>query len=257
MEIVLWDQLRLLGGSVLLGGCAGMVYDLLRALRLRRRSWEKVLDLLYCLLCGAGVFLFVLQAADGVVQLYVVAGCGLGCMLYFTWLSQPLRPVWDLWVALLALLGSWMLLPGKKFWAFLKKIALRGKNLFLFAEKWGTIFNYKRTVVRMHRMGESAGMAKSTKSTKKRPKSKLLTKVVFLVLLVVLGTQLYRLQGQIQTAQEDQEQLTQQVEQLRQKNAELAQDIENGDDPALKEEIAREELGMVNPGEKVFYNVSD
>ena len=26
---------------------------------------------------------------------------------------------------------------------------------------------------------------------------------------------------------------------------------------ALKEEIAREELGMVNPGEKVFYNVSD
>ena len=121
MEIVLWDQLRLLGGSVLLGGCAGMVYDLLRALRLRRRSWEKVLDLLYCLLCGAGVFLFVLQAADGVVQLYVVAGCGLGCMLYFTWLSQPLRPVWDLWVALLALLGSWMLLPGKKFWAFLKK----------------------------------------------------------------------------------------------------------------------------------------
>ena len=237
MEIVLWDQLRLLGGSVLLGGCAGMVYDLLRALRLRRRSWEKVLDLLYCLLCGAGVFLFVLQAADGVVQLYVVAGCGLGCMLYFTWLSQPLRPVWDLWVALLALLGSWMLLPGKKFWAFLKKIALRGKNLFLFAEKWGTIFNYKRTVVRMHRKGESAGMAKSTK--------------------VVLGTQLYRLQGQIQTAQEDQEQLTQEVEQLRQKNAELAQDIENGDDPALKEEIAREELGMVNPGEKVFYNVSD
>ena len=90
-------------------------------------------------------------------------------------------------------------------------------------------------------------MAKSTKSTKKRPKSKLLTKVVFLVLLVVLGTQLYRLQGQIQTAQEDQEQLTQEVEQLRQKNAELAQDIENGDDPALKEEIAREELGMVNP----------
>ena len=100
-------------------------------------------------------------------------------------------------------------------------------------------------------------MAKSTKSTKKRPKSKLLTKVVFLVLLVVLGTQLYRLQGQIRTAQEDQEQLTQQVEQLRQKNAELSQDIENGDDPALKEEIAREELGMVNPGEKVFYNVSD
>lgn len=92
------------------------------------------------------------------------------------------------------------------------------------------------------------------KPTKKRPKSGVLTKLLILALLLGLGMQLHRLQGEIQTAQADQEQLAAQVEQKRQENAALAQDIENGDDQELMEEIAREELGLVNPGEKVFYD---
>ena len=251
MEFYIADQVRLLAGSVLLGLCGGVVYDLLRALRGRVRRLRGLLDLLYCLACGAALFLFILQAADGVLQLYVLLGCGGGCVLYFSLLSDLLRPLWDFWVDALAFLGKLLLLPIKTLRKFLKKCVCRGKNLFLFSKKWGTILNYKWTVVRIHRKGESARMAKPTK---KRPKSGVLTKLLILALLLGLGMQLHRLQGEIQTAQADQEQLAAQVEQKRQENAALAQDIENGDDQELMEEIAREELGLVNPGEKVFYD---
>ena len=91
------------------------------------------------------------------------------------------------------------------------------------------------------------------KTAVKRPKSSLWTKVLILVLLLGLGAQLYRLNSEILSAQADQEQLAAQVEQLRQENAALAQDIENEDDQELVEKIAREELGLVNPDEKIFY----
>ena len=42
------------------------------------------------------------------------------------------------------------------------------------------------------------------------------------------------------------------LESLQRGNARLTEDIARRDDPALIEEIAREELGMARPGEKVF-----
>ncbi|WP_241426588.1 FtsB family cell division protein [Dysosmobacter acutus] len=85
----------------------------------------------------------------------------------------------------------------------------------------------------------------------------ILTKLVILALLLAVGFQLYRLQGQITEAETNRAQLAAQVAAKQQENAALAKDIENGDDPETLEEIARNELGMVNPGEKVFYDVSN
>lgn len=85
----------------------------------------------------------------------------------------------------------------------------------------------------------------------------LLIKLVIVVLLVTVGFQLYRLQGQISEAETNRAQLAAQVAAKQQENAALEKDIENGDDPETLEDIAREELGMVNPGEKVFYDVSN
>jgi cell division protein FtsL len=91
------------------------------------------------------------------------------------------------------------------------------------------------------------------KPAAKRPKSSLWTKILIFVLILGLGSQLYRLSNEIRSAQADQALLTAQVEQLRQENTSLAQDIENGDNEELLEKIAREELGLVKPDEKIFY----
>ena len=77
-------------------------------------------------------------------------------------------------------------------------------------------------------------------------KAGLLTKVVVLALLIYMATALLNLQGQIQEA------LSQQVAEQTQINAELAEDVANPDDPDRIADIARDKLGLVAPGEKVF-----
>ena len=63
---------------------------------------------------------------------------------------------------------------------------------------------------------------------------------------------LLNLQGQIQEAQAQRDTLSQQVAEQTQINAELAEDVANPDDPDRIADIARDKLGLVAPGEKVF-----
>jgi cell division protein FtsB len=51
--------------------------------------------------------------------------------------------------------------------------------------------------------------------------------------------------------------LQQQVTEMTQKNAELQYQIDHGTDEETIEEIARNKLGLVLPGEKVFYDISN
>ena len=97
------------------------------------------------------------------------------------------------------------------------------------------------------------------KKHEKRQKTRtgLLTRIVLLLLLVGVGWQLVHLREQVQQAETQKTQLSAKVEQQRQENAALAEDIENGASQEQLEEIARDELGMVSPGEKVFYDVSN
>lgn len=95
------------------------------------------------------------------------------------------------------------------------------------------------------------------KTPKKRQKAGFLTKVLLLALLLGLGVQLYRMQDRIAAAQAERQQLSTQVAELHQENEALSRNIENGENQELMEKIAREELGLVNPGEKVFYDVSN
>ena len=100
-------------------------------------------------------------------------------------------------------------------------------------------------------------MAKKTEQQKKRPRASLLTKIVLLVLLAAVGWQLYGLQGKVAAAQEEKERYAAQVEQTKRENDALSADIAEGPTREKIEEIARDELGMVAPGEKVFYDVSN
>lgn len=94
-------------------------------------------------------------------------------------------------------------------------------------------------------------MAKTQADARRRPSSKL-TILLLLVLLLGIGIQIYHLQGQLDQAKEQQAQYSQRLDELRAANQELSDDIANSDDPELMMEIARDNLGMVAPGEKVM-----
>ena len=80
MAFQITEQLRAFGWSILLGLAAGVLYDLLRAVRLRRPRMTWALDLLYCLAAGAALSLFVLRQGDGQLRGYILLGA-LGGML--------------------------------------------------------------------------------------------------------------------------------------------------------------------------------
>ncbi len=91
----------------------------------------------------------------------------------------------------------------------------------------------------------------------KTKKAGILTKVVVLGLLVYLATVLLSLNGQIAAAQAQRDAVQNMVDEQAQRNADLEDDVAFSDDPKKQEEIARDKLDLVVPGEKVFVDVTN
>ena len=87
-------------------------------------------------------------------------------------------------------------------------------------------------------------------------KAGFLTKIVVLALLIYLATALLNLRAQLQTDLETKNALAAQVDQLAQQNTQLADAIQNKDDPAVLEAVARDK-GFVKAGEKLFVDVAN
>ncbi|MGI5963353.1 MAG: hypothetical protein ACOX7N_06505 [Lawsonibacter sp.] len=83
-----------------------------------------------------------------------------------------------------------------------------------------------------------------------------LTKLVVLVLLIYLATSLLNLRGQIQTVQGEVDAMNRQVEDLRIKNQETRDAIENKDDPDVQEQVAQEK-GLVPKDSLLIYDVAN
>lgn len=83
-------------------------------------------------------------------------------------------------------------------------------------------------------------------------KAGLLTKIVVLALLIYMATSLLDLQSRIRQTQAQRDSLSRQVAEQAQCNADLAEDVANPNDPDRIADIARDKLGLVVPGEKVF-----
>ena len=88
--------------------------------------------------------------------------------------------------------------------------------------------------------------------TPKKAGNGVLTKLIILVLIGIIGWQLYGLQEQLRNAKAERDRYQVQVESLRQENDALAADIAEGTTDEMMEQIARKELGVVTPGEYVF-----
>ena len=95
--------------------------------------------------------------------------------------------------------------------------------------------------------------------TAAKPKKRvsLIAALVVLILLVVVGMQLLRIRDQLIDARAERDVLTGQVAQQEQENRALEAALERAEDPEYLQELARDQLGMVSPGQKDFYDVSN
>ena len=90
----------------------------------------------------------------------------------------------------------------------------------------------------------------------KLKRSSMIMKIVILALIVYATISLVTTKGRIAEAEADRVLLQAKVDAALQQNAELQFDLDHAEDPETIAEIARTKLGLVKPGEKIFYDVS-
>ncbi len=83
------------------------------------------------------------------------------------------------------------------------------------------------------------------------------TKIVIFAIIVYAGITLVSLKVQVSNARAQRDELQSQVNAELQKNDELQYAIDHSTDPDTIEDIARSKLGLVKPGEKIFYDVNN
>ena len=81
--------------------------------------------------------------------------------------------------------------------------------------------------------------------------------LVIAILIALVGVQLIHLRTQIESAQNQLTALKSDLDSAKQANDALASALEKADDPEFLQELARDQLGYVTPGEKSFYDVSN
>ena len=91
---------------------------------------------------------------------------------------------------------------------------------------------------------------KTAKTVRSRSK---LTLLLLAALMVGVSVQIYRMFGQLRDARAQEAAYSQRLEELREENRQLQEDLDNQGSQALIEDIARDKLGLVEPGEVIFY----
>ena len=101
-------------------------------------------------------------------------------------------------------------------------------------------------------------MARRKSRTERKPRHvNVVVIVLVLVILAAMGWRLNGLRAQLETARFERDRYQEQVDAMEEKNASLSADIEEGVTEEKIEDIARNDLGMVLPGEYVFYNTGN
>ena len=90
----------------------------------------------------------------------------------------------------------------------------------------------------------------------KLKRASVFTKIVILALIVYATVMLVNTHARVAAAEADRAALQLRVERMLQENAELEYDIDHAGDPDIIAEIARSKLGLVKPGERIFYDIS-
>lgn len=97
-------------------------------------------------------------------------------------------------------------------------------------------------------------MARSKKE-KKRTNTALL--LVLIALAVFIGIELIQVNQRLGEAKVQEASLTRQMQQQQQENEALRSDLAKKDDPDFIKELARDQLGLAEEGERIFYDVNE
>ena len=138
MEISVAEQAVTFVEAFMLGGGAGVLYDLMRLVRkhIKISALGHVLDFLFWAVVTAALLAFSATATGGVVQIYVLIAAFGGAIVYFIGLSAWIRALGDIVVCEIRRLIQLALSPIRLLLKILKKIQKNFKNVFLYRRKW-------------------------------------------------------------------------------------------------------------------------
>ncbi len=88
-------------------------------------------------------------------------------------------------------------------------------------------------------------------------KTGIFTKIVIIALAAYAIVSLLSLKSRLAQAEAYQAKLEEEVSRAELENAGLSYEIEHSADDSTIEDIARDKLGLVKPGEKIFYDVGN
>lgn len=99
-------------------------------------------------------------------------------------------------------------------------------------------------------------MQKGQAHAKKRRTNPILL-LVILALVVFLGVELIRVGKRLNEAAQQQAALERQLQQQTQENQALESDLAKKDDEEFIKDLACDQLGLAEAGERIFYDVND
>ena len=95
------------------------------------------------------------------------------------------------------------------------------------------------------------------KTPKAKRRSNTLLVLVIAALVVFLGIELVQVGNRLSEAKQQEAALTRQLQQQTQENQALESDLAKKDDEEFIKDLARDQLGLAEAGERIFYDVND
>lgn len=264
------------------GMLLGVVYDLIRIIRLSFTRSEAALaafDIFYALVCGVATFLFMLSVTDGQLRFFIVFGEIIGFFVYyFTFGALAVkfsRKTVEGIKTVLSKFLSFLLSPFKKIFhlirtrlsGFSQKTYKKSKKLiknvkYLLHSNSKLLYNLTDKTHIFSKKSDSEKAENNMNKTAKKKQNKKLRKYSFFLLIGLLVAVGYGVvnfinnQMEIKAKKAQIAQLQSQVEAQAEENAEIRNVLDGGNQDEYIEKVAREKLGYVKPGEKVYYNVT-
>ena len=94
------------------------------------------------------------------------------------------------------------------------------------------------------------------KQDKKKKRRAPITLVVLLVLVAVVSVELLRVYGQLDSAKTQRDTMGQQLEEQKKENSDLESDLGKANDKEFIKGLSKNQLGLAEAGERIFYDVN-
>ena len=94
------------------------------------------------------------------------------------------------------------------------------------------------------------------KQDKKKKRRAPITLVVLLVLVAVVSVELLRVYGPLDSAKTQRDTMGQQLEEQKKENSDLESDLGKANDKEFIKGLAKDQLGLAEVGERIFYDVN-